>query len=154
MNCDCTETRITEQTIQGGSTRYVKQCQKCGRSVGSAIKKSSINYQPQQFNTELRDYHEDIRQTTFTIFEEQRAKQKEEKQAAFDKKYQEYMASDLWQVRRIRVLLRDDYKCQGCLEQPATDVHHITYDRLGDELLIDLVSLCRGCHDKIHKEQS
>jgi hypothetical protein len=29
-------------------------------------------------------------------------------------------------------------------------VHHATYERLFDELVCDLVSLCRDCHNKCH----
>lgn len=29
-------------------------------------------------------------------------------------------------------------------------VHHLTYERLGDELLEDVVIICRDCHSKIH----
>ena len=36
------------------------------------------------------------------------------------------------------------------MEAVATDVHHATYERLFDELLCDLVSLCRDCHNKCH----
>lgn len=30
------------------------------------------------------------------------------------------------------------------------DVHHKTYDRIGDELLDDLVLLCKSCHKAQH----
>jgi 5-methylcytosine-specific restriction endonuclease McrA len=36
------------------------------------------------------------------------------------------------------------------LDRQADVVHHLTYERLGNELLIDLVSLCNGCHDQAH----
>jgi hypothetical protein len=29
-------------------------------------------------------------------------------------------------------------------------VHHLNYQRLGDEMLFDLVALCEGCHQKLH----
>ncbi|WP_368217655.1 HNH endonuclease [Blautia obeum] len=41
---------------------------------------------------------------------------------------------------------RPEAKCRNGLQ-----VHHITYQRLGHEdIYNDLVSLCPGCHKKIH----
>ena len=33
----------------------------------------------------------------------------------------------------------------------ATDVHHLTYERIGKEWLDDLQALCRKCHEQQHK---
>ena len=38
----------------------------------------------------------------------------------------------------------------GCTNE-ATDVHHLTYERLGKERLDDLQALCRKCHEQKHK---
>jgi len=64
--------------------------------------------------------------------------------------YEEYLASDLWQTIRGRVLARDGSECQIC-HVPATVVHHKSYDQTviagyRDDLL---VSLCRACHQAI-----
>jgi 5-methylcytosine-specific restriction endonuclease McrA len=32
----------------------------------------------------------------------------------------------------------------------AVEVHHLTYERLGEERLTDLVALCRSCHEREH----
>lgn len=66
------------------------------------------------------------------------------------KNYKDYMRSDKWKVKRKKVLERDNYTCVSCLEEKATQVHHITYDNLGDEPLFNLVSVCGKCHCKIH----
>lgn len=44
-----------------------------------------------------------------------------------------------------------DDKCCLC-NKPARDVHHRTYKRLGEELLQDVVLLCRDCHNKHHSK--
>mgnify|MGYP000374292437 FL=1 len=63
-----------------------------------------------------------------------------------------YLKTEKWRQIRIKILNRDDYKCQGCLENKATDVHHITYDNWMNEFMFELISLCRECHTKIHKK--
>ena len=65
-------------------------------------------------------------------------------------KYNEYLKSDEWYRIRKIVLERDKFICQGCLKNRATDVHHKNYDNLFNEVLFDLVSVCRTCHLKIH----
>ena len=32
-------------------------------------------------------------------------------------------------------------------------VHHPTYERLGAELLVDVVIVCRDCHNEIHRRR-
>ena len=64
--------------------------------------------------------------------------------------YQEYLKSPEWQARRLKVLQRDRHLCQGCLERPASEVHHITYRNLRREFCFELISLCTGCHRRLH----
>mgnify|MGYP001560286122 CR=1 FL=1 len=62
-----------------------------------------------------------------------------------------YLVSLRWKVRRQQRLMRDQWRCQDCGAR-ATEVHHLTYDRLFEELLNDLLSLCRRCHRLRHEE--
>ena len=66
--------------------------------------------------------------------------------------YRTYMQSEAWQkVRRARLHI-DDYKCQRCGRGKNLQVHHISYEHLGQAGEIeDLVTLCRECHEEIHK---
>lgn len=67
--------------------------------------------------------------------------------------YREYIQSEAWQEQRRRLAAsgrrRDCYGC-GRADGPK-DVHHRTYDNLGNERLRDLVFLCRACHDRVHE---
>jgi CRISPR system Cascade subunit CasD len=47
---------------------------------------------------------------------------------------------------RIDVESRDAGLCVFC-KQPFDDLHHLTYERINNELPEDLVCLCRLCHD-------
>jgi hypothetical protein len=63
--------------------------------------------------------------------------------------YQEYLASDHW--RNLRKRYNDSDLPQRCVCGRFRDeLHHCTYERLGEEFLTDLVPLCWRCHDKLH----
>ena len=64
--------------------------------------------------------------------------------------YGRYLASPAWKAKSRLVLLRAQGICEGCRLRPATEIHHTTYDHVGDEFLFELVALCRPCHDKFH----
>lgn len=66
--------------------------------------------------------------------------------------YREYLASYEWNLKRKKVLKRDEYRCQLCGVDTGLEVHHLTYKRVGDEALFDLVTLCFQCHRQEHAE--
>jgi 5-methylcytosine-specific restriction endonuclease McrA len=65
------------------------------------------------------------------------------------------MDSPIWFARRKRWLAEWE-KATGsppvCLACGGkwSDLHHRSYDRLGNERWCDLVPLCRACHDQLH----
>ena len=61
--------------------------------------------------------------------------------------YEKYIHSNAWRRRADRRFEMDGGRCQVCGET-ATEVHHLTYDRLGSEEMSDIVSLCGRCHRK------
>lgn len=61
-----------------------------------------------------------------------------------------YLSSDKWATKRRIVLYRDGHQCQRCGETSSLECHHISYERLGDEELHQLVTVCRFCHQEIH----
>jgi hypothetical protein len=79
-------------------------------------------------------------------FQERRARE----QADFDRRYYEHLDSEKWRQLRQKVLARSKGICEGCGVNRAVQVHHLTYRRLGDEMLFDLAAVCLGCHAKIH----
>jgi len=62
--------------------------------------------------------------------------------------YLEHLASEKWQRMRAEVISRDKGRCTCGAK--GTDVHHLTYENLGQEELEDLILLCRSCHQKEH----
>lgn len=76
------------------------------------------------------------------------------KRSDFNKIYAEYLKSDEWMAKRKQVLKRDNHTCTACLEATATQVHHTTYERVFDEPLFHLQSVCDDCHAKIHDKRT
>lgn len=64
--------------------------------------------------------------------------------------YDRYLLSDAWRVRRAEVLKRASGVCEGCRKRVAKQVHHLTYERVGHEMLFDLVAVCSQCHSELH----
>ena len=62
--------------------------------------------------------------------------------------YNLYLASPEWNSKRIRVRARDYGRCQLCGSETLLEIHHLTYNRVGDEALFDLVTLCAHCHEQ------
>jgi len=69
-------------------------------------------------------------------------------------KYQTYLLSREWKAKRLLVLERDKNLCQCCKLAPAEQVHHLTYERLYNEPLDDLLAVCIPCHRHIHHRDS
>lgn len=75
------------------------------------------------------------------------------------KEYDGYMKSEEWAAKRDERLRLDDRHCVMCGRadgitrkgKPVLQVHHVSYKNLGHEPMEDLVSLCAGCHRKIHR---
>jgi hypothetical protein len=67
--------------------------------------------------------------------------------------YHWYLSSAFWRERREHILRRANYICEKCHKRPATQVHHVTYLRVFNELPSDLLALCRSCHSEIHYRQ-
>ena len=60
--------------------------------------------------------------------------------------YLSYIASPAWRTRRQRAIERAGNRCQVCGEARRLQVHHVTYERLGNEKDGDLTVLCWYCH--------
>lgn len=65
-------------------------------------------------------------------------------------RYDAYIASDAWRENRKPALEYAEHRCQVCNADKHLDVHHRTYERLGNEKPGDLTVLCRSCHEIFH----
>lgn len=70
----------------------------------------------------------------------------------YKERYHEYLNSPEWKAKRQAILKRDGNKCviSGCTTN--LNVHHITYDNIGDEPDYDLLTVSNEVHQIIHDE--
>jgi hypothetical protein len=70
--------------------------------------------------------------------------------------YDAYIQSKAWQQTRQRYLdSGQPIDCRVCGKAwfSGMHFHHMTYERLGDERLSDIVPVCENCHTMIHRLQ-
>lgn len=137
------------QTANGGRQRK-PQCLICGAASGQpmridrsqSVPKWDYELQP-QWLAELEERRRELEAVLI------------ERTAALELTgyvyYEEYLRSAEWAEKRELVLTRDGGRCQACYQASATEVHHLTYDRIFEEPLFDLVAICRPCHEKLHE---
>ena len=135
------------------NTSIWAQCLICGEPIiPHALPKKDI---PDSALVDISTWDEqlrtDCRNRRFAAWKEDKDKEREKQKAEWDEWYQQYLLSDEWHHKRCLVLQRDKTVCRGCLRSGAEVIHHLTYDHVGDELLFELVALCRACHERIHK---
>lgn len=107
-----------------GGTKVQRQCDDCCRGVGESVPLSAF---PADQRLRFKAWISTPHPTSKTQV------------------YDAYLRSDAWKAIRLLVLDRDSFTCRNCGE-PATDAHHLTYDRFGHEKLADLVASCRACN--------
>lgn len=68
--------------------------------------------------------------------------------------YELYINSEAWRIKRQGVLINPYYgrphRCFVCSSPVSLHVHHLTYERLGNENDDDLIILCSICHQEVH----
>lgn len=70
--------------------------------------------------------------------------------------YREQLENQLWLEKRSVILKRDHYTCRSCGSKENLHIHHLNYikGRFAWEYEDkDLVTLCRECHEKNHKDK-
>jgi hypothetical protein len=144
--CKHLNTELRYKIICDGRKQYTRQCISCGAQIGQwekAPPKELID-QVQEFDQSLNDHWQQAAPETH------RRKQKEQ-QLNRHQQYEDYINnSPEWQQRRALVLRRCNSICEACLKQRATQVHHLTYNSLYQEILWELRGVCPACHSHIH----
>ena len=122
------------------------QCVTCGTSGGQPFPKNEHPHwqtYPEFDKAQNERWHAER--------SEARMLEREAESAQRSVEYAEWIAtSPEWAAMRKRVMARAGARCEACLERPATDVHHRTYNlgKLPPAYL--LVALCQTCHDRMH----
>ncbi len=130
--------------------RVFNQCQHCGKRVGTAMKKKDFNKDdlPKAWmNSEnaVKDAQNDLHIICKRINERKSLVN----QTSFWNDYDEYLQSERWKAIKKIVFERDNYICQSCLYEKATEVHHTIGKFRKNEPLFSLISICSRCHNII-----
>ena len=145
--CAHTMRALRLRTIENGRLAFYRQCTCCGnagRAIGKSEARSELNgSDAPAFDTELEPRwfarkHAAYVATYHAI------------KPALEAEYQAYLSSQAWYVRRDAAIQNANGVCECCEYFPATQAHHITYDRIGHELPSDLMAVCSFCHQLIH----
>lgn len=80
----------------------------------------------------------------------ERTRKRREPGSASVTRYRAYLESAAWQAKRLAALKRAGFVCLQCGSRDRLEVHHLSYERLGDELPADLTVLCARCHGFKH----
>ena len=65
-------------------------------------------------------------------------------------KYEQYLLSNDWLIRKNMALAFYNNKCALCNSLNYLNVHHRTYNNIYNETLNDLIVLCNKCHSMFH----
>lgn len=146
--CGCPEEglRARKRTLANGVVHWGYQCGTCGK--WQAKPKAAFDKEPSE------DYDPDLSRKFWESHREEILRDRSEKNQEWWDRYNQYLQSEDWDKKRRAILARDNFTCQGCLGHrgKATQVHHMTYQHVGNELAFELISLCSHCHDKYHNE--
>lgn len=81
------------------------------------------------------------------------ARMRAERSALWWSLYNVYLNSPAWAALRQQVIARDRGQCRAC-GVPGEHVHHLSYQRVTEENLEDLVLLCALCHANQHPAEA
>lgn len=150
--CDHLAPQPVRRRDRLGRFSYWHQCAECGRFV-RALKLADVI--AEAGSLEVADADEDgpRRADQFEgdrarerLEEEKRLKREEWRDAASI-----YYVSDEWREKRDRVIRRAGGICEGCGIKDASQVHHVSYEHFGNEMLWELRAICRTCHESLHE---
>jgi hypothetical protein len=150
---DCThqDIKILRLLQKDGREVYRRQCPNCGLPDSTAIKRALIenieNVPDGELNRHM-EYEEERRAEWAAIaLKHYRVQNREDKLA-----YDQYLNSPKWRAKSQKVIKRAGGICEGCLERPATQAHHISYRHIYQEFLWELRAVCEPCHHRAHAD--
>lgn len=138
-------------------------CNRCGRII-KFKSRSDLQNQRQRFNFDKKYGHnsnylcESCTKIENMNYQKEREElQKKHLERISDLKsmpYSEYLKTPEWQMVRKQQLKRSGFRCQVCnRNNRILNVHHRTYDNLGEESYKDLIVLCNECHKLFHESE-
>jgi hypothetical protein len=152
--CDHPEVEPRRRIQGNGVEVVVRQCLRCGHNCGCVAKASVRLPNLRWWDQGLHDRWQESVSDYYRRWRAQSRQEREDADAAWWRRYEEHLSSPAWHELRRKVFARCAGVCEGCRDRRAVQVHHLTYARLGREMLFDLVAVCLECHDSIHRPDS
>lgn len=150
FKCEHLSVSLRTREIQGGSVQFVYQCMRCGDAKGQAIRRVDAlrlceGNLPPPFEPVLQERWAAAKSTAAEAINAKFGR------GAFFEAYDEHLKTDAWRRMRSLVFRRAQGLCEGCGQTAPTQVHHLTYEHLGQEFLFELVAVCDSCHERVHE---
>jgi 5-methylcytosine-specific restriction endonuclease McrA len=149
--CRHPEQALRKVKPANASWMYRNQCVTCGRPNGQWVKKSLISDVEAVAEAPL-DQLAQYEQRRNLELKRITQKHLEIQDGRGNAEYSAYLKSPIWKAKREKILLRAKGVCEGCGENAASQVHHLSYRHIYNEFLWELVAICDGCHDRVHRE--
>lgn len=148
LPCAHSRKHLTYRPDVNGNPRYQNQCPDCGIGVGNFIA-IAVARQSGPLNS-LPKFDDSLEEIVYA----RQREVKDAERAQWWAWYNEYLKSDAWRAKACLVHKRAKGTCEGCLSRPSTQVHHLSYEHAGDELLWELVAVCDECHERAHEDHA
>lgn len=153
--CEHEASELRQKRAINGQVLYREQCLNCGATTKTLRSRDVDAGLIRAGHIPL--YDEQLQRVWYARKSEDLQQRRESAEHAENEKwwrwYNQYLTTPQWQQKRRLVFLRAGGLCEGCRSVPAAQVHHLTYERAGDELLFDLVAVCRDCHQRAHPDK-
>lgn len=154
--CEHPRTEVRWRLRRDGSGCWARQCLICGSQAGAQLSAKSPEVQAIServvFDETLRERYDRARQQHWQSKREADAAERDRQNREWWAWYNRYLQSPQWRERRRLVFSRARGMCEGCREETATQVHHLTYAHVGNEFLFELVAVCDECHERLHEK--
>ena len=152
FRCEHQERQLRLRRLVDGRPAYYRQCVTCGNAGKAASSMSA--------KSELRSasivppYDPELEPQWFARKHVEYVKTYAEIKPRLSAEYEAYLRSPEWRAKRLPVLQRAAGVCECCEHYVPTDVHHLTYERIGNELNTDLMAVCSFCHKLLHESSA
>lgn len=155
--CKHRVTAIRRRTRKNGVCAFCEQCLICGSELRAVAKGSPAVLAL----TKITPFDDGLQDAWYARGEAMRAERQrkaEEERAAAQvmwwRDYNEYLKSPAWRKKAAIVMDRAPAGlCEGCGVNLAVQVHHLSYEHVGNELLWELRAVCFACHQRIHADK-
>jgi hypothetical protein len=159
-DCQHPRSEVRRRVASNGVVAYWRQCLVCFQVVGTAVKHCDAPKDAAPFDEAARQRYWDQwhaqHDSTFAELRAAREAARQQSEAEWWERYNEYLESPEWRRKLALVLERDYRRCQARLDGCsiyATQVHHLSYKHHFNEPLFELVAICQSCHEQLHPDE-